>query len=156
MREILFRGKRTDNNQWVYSGTILSLIDKNTENISSCITLSSAKVYMPKGNSNVRISLFNDNITKMQCCFYEVDSKTVGRYTGLTDKNGVKIFEGDIVDILAENEEIGTIVFDEGAFIVSADGFCLDFQNNIDSTNLEVIGNIYDNPELLKERENNG
>lgn len=145
MRGILFRGKRADNNQWVYSGTILSLIYKNAE-----------KVYMPKGDSDVRTAFFNDNIAKVQCCFYEVDSKTVGQYTGLKDKNGKKIFEGDIVDILTENEEIGTIVFDEGAFIVSADGFCLDFQNNIDSTNLEVIGNIYDNPELLKERDTNG
>lgn len=143
MREILFRAKainriegreyRTNykNGDWVY-GLITKMYDK-------CFEKLPAEMRNTSGVSGI-----------------EVDYKTIGQYTGLKDKNGKKIFEGDIVDILTENEEIGTIVFDEGSFIVSADGFCLDFQNNIDSTNLEVIGNIYDNPELLKERDTNG
>lgn len=76
--------------------------------------------------------------------------ETIGQYTGLTDKNGKKIFEGDIVDILTENEEIGVITWadDEAMFIVDSDGWYANFDNYY-STEFEVIGNIYDNPELL-------
>ena len=80
---------------------------------------------------------------------HTVYTDTVGQYTGLTDRNGVKIFEGDIVDILTENEEIGVVTYDDGGFMVYADGFCVDFHTNINGTDLEVIGNIYDTPELL-------
>ena len=79
----------------------------------------------------------------------EVIADTVGQYTGLTDRNGNKIFEGDIVNILTENEEIGIIVYEDGGFIVRADKFSVDFINNINGTDVEVIGNKYDNPELL-------
>ena len=70
--------------------------------------------------------------------------KTVGQYTGLLDKNGTKIFEGDIVDILTENEELGVVVYEDGGYYVNADGFCVDFHQNINGTDLEVIGNIHD------------
>lgn len=80
---------------------------------------------------------------------HAVIPETVGQYTGLTDKNGKKIFEGDIVDILTENEEIGIVEYDDGGFQVEANGFIVDFHTNINGTDLEVIGNIYDNPELI-------
>lgn len=83
---------------------------------------------------------------------YDFDPKTVGQYTGLKDKNGKRIFEGDIVDILTENEEIGVVEYEDGGFLVSADGFCVDFHANINGTDLDVIGNIHDNPELLEVR----
>nr|DAG32016.1 MAG TPA: YopX protein [Bacteriophage sp.] len=81
---------------------------------------------------------------------------TVGQYTGLTDKNGKKIFEGDIVrfDYIGENmgvEGMATVIFQNGQFgvlwgwhkeFVPLTGFC--------NTTIEVIGNIYDNPELLR------
>ena len=81
---------------------------------------------------------------------HSVYSDTLGQYTGLTDKHGTKIFEGDIVNILTQNEEIGVVEYDDGGFEVKAAGFTVDFHSNICGTDLEVIGNIYDNPELLE------
>lgn len=88
-----------------------------------------------------------------------VDVETVGQYTGLNDKNGVKIFEGDIVTIENPNisdDEYGIVKFDnDGAmFIVKFDTFTVDFGNNIDGNQCEIIGNIFDNSELLKGEEN--
>nr|DAL47612.1 MAG TPA_asm: YopX protein [Caudoviricetes sp.] len=83
------------------------------------------------------------------CIRRTVLSETIGQYIGLIDRNGNKIFEGDIVNILTENEEIGVIVYEDGGFIVRADKFSVDFINNINGTDVEVIGNKYDNPELL-------
>ena len=74
----------------------------------------------------------------------KVIPESVGQYTGLTDKNGTKIFEGDVVNILTENNEIGIVKYDEGGFEVEADGFVIDFKQNINGTDLAVIGNIYD------------
>ena len=74
-----------------------------------------------------------------------VQPETVGQFTGLVDKNGLKIFEGDIVDILCENEETGLIEWDKDTarFIVSSCNFESDFDNYY-GTDLEIIGNIYD------------
>lgn len=80
----------------------------------------------------------------------EVIADTVGQYTGLTDRNGRKIFEGDIVNILTENEEFGIITYDDGGFFVDASTFSVDFMNNINGSDIEVIDNIHDNPKALK------
>ncbi len=131
MREILYRGKAINRDkgyhlsnykegEWVY-GLVTQLNEKLPSEMTDI-----------NGISNI-----------------EVDYETIGQYTRLTDKNGTMIFEGDIVDILTENEEIGVVVFDDGGFEVKADGFVVDFHSNINGTDLEVIGNIYDNPELL-------
>ena len=79
----------------------------------------------------------------------DVIPETLGQYTGLTDKNGQRIFEGDICKHRSNysgNFIISVVTYTDGCFLAMADnnsGFNL-------SDKLEVIGNIYDNPELLK------
>lgn len=78
-----------------------------------------------------------------------VDPETVGQYTGLTDKNGVKIFEGDIVYV-PDEEEAGVVAWDDESarFTIELTGLLIDFDNYL-AIYMEVIGNIYDNPELI-------
>ena len=124
MREILFRGKRIDNGEWVEGFLYIT------------------------HNGEYEIGRY-DPYVDIERITFVVAPATVGQYTGLTDKNGQMIFEGDIVDILTENEETGVVAYDDGGFLVNADGFCVDFHSNINGSDLEVIGNIHDNPELL-------
>ena len=143
MREILFRGKSTKTNQWIYGGfhiwekrqvCVLGNDRLKDDEISCVITVNSfADWNMPRTMQAV-----------------EVIADTVGQYTGLTDRNGRKIFEGDIVNILTENEEFGIITYDDGGFFVDASTFSVDFMNNINGSDIEVIDNIHDNPKALK------
>lgn len=128
MREILFRGKRNGFGEWVQGNL--------TQYMDLC------------GETHYYITPQDDSIAT-----YEVDPETVGQFTGMLDKNDKRIFEGDIVDILTENEETGIVTYEDGGFWVNADGFNVDFHSNINGTDLEIIGNIHDNPELLKEEE---
>lgn len=74
--------------------------------------------------------------------------ETIGQYTGLKDKNGTKIFEGDIV-LLKGYDEPYQVVFDESCFQAYSDSVRYAMDNFYDYE-IEVIGNIYDNPELLE------
>ena len=121
MREILFRGKRIDNNEWVEG-------------------------YLNYNSTRKQYYIMDDVDTFP----IPVHKESVGQYTGLTDKNGDKIFDSDVVNILTENEEVGVVTYDEGCFYVKADGFSVDFRNNINGDDLLIIGNIHDNPEILK------
>lgn len=76
---------------------------------------------------------------------YAVDPATVGQFTGLRDRNGVEIYEGDIVDTMALG--MFEVIFDCGAFRI-AHG-CIKF-TIIEGSYYEVVGNVHDSPELLK------
>ena len=121
MREILFRGKRLDNGEWVYG-------------------------YLTVDDSRNPGFVIDYLMPKMSCYGQtEVDPETVGQYTGLRDKNSERIFEGDIVVFPPSYlEPKGVVIFSHGRFIVRAT------KTYILSEFVEVIGNIYDNPELLK------
>ena len=127
MREVLFKGKRIDNGEWVYGGYKL-------EKVGEYI----ATVFI--------IEPLTDGVFEN----HRVIPETVGQYTGLTDKNGKKIFEGDIVR--GAWETIFQVYCDDCYLRFRAkdkNGYCQDIDfYGLDM--LEIIGNIHDNPELLK------
>lgn len=91
---------------------------------------------------------------------FEVDSETVGQYTGLTDKNGARIFEGDIVkyseiDIDGSDDKyIGVIYYNQSKanYVIQKGKYMANFVTSW-ICDVEVIGNIYDNPELMEVEE---
>lgn len=138
MREILFRGKRIDNGEWV-AGYLLR-----------------TKFYLDDSEHTI---VFTDSEEFPRCEFTganEVIPETVGQYTGLKDKNGQMIFEGDIVDCWSEGVNAkGTVQQrKDGMWIIYPAwqkiimwSLCPDEHCN---TTVEVIGNIHDNPELME------
>ena len=146
MREILFRGKSTKTNQWIYGGFHI------WEKRQVCV-FGNDRLKDDEISCVITVNSFADWNMPRTMHAVEVIADTVGQYTGLTDRNGNKIFEGDIVNIITENEEIGIIVYEDGGFIVRADKFSIDFINNINGTDVEVIGNKYDNPKLMEIQE---
>lgn len=124
MREILFRGKCKTDNKWLYGFPYVTR--KNT----------------------VKINWYCSEFGSMRTD--EVIPETVGQYTGVPDMNKKPIFEGDIVvDRTMVFQVIGQIIYntDKAAFV---------FKNSVTEESLdkhrwlEIIGNIYDNSELLK------
>ena len=91
-------------------------------------------------------------------CYLPVDSETVGQFTGLTDKNGEEIYEGDIVGNSMIGEDWFAIIgFNDGAFTISSNhsechvGDCWLYASR--ASMIEIIGNIHDNPSLLTNKE---
>lgn len=129
MREILFRGKRTDNGEWVCGNLI---IDHDLEKYYICgFKYFTADYALQREEFN-----------------YEVDPETVGQYTGFTDKNGVKIFEGDIVRERGGESYQGYYEIDN-VLIVEIPDTLVNFVIGCDCE-YKIIGNIHDNPELLE------
>ena len=138
-RKILFRGKRTDNGEWIYGYLI--------------------------GNNVIvgEVVDFDDDYFSTEF-WYKVVPETVGQFTGLTDKNGTKVFEGGIIKAPSGRLYVviwSTWIHDEKRNKFLTDryeftGWCISKDgvnplDTLDSETLEgeVIGNIYDNPELL-------
>ena len=132
MREILFRGKRTDNGEWVEGWY---------------------EMY-PFGRWPVKTSIIPSEGAKAGHYEHvEVDSSTVGQYTGLKDKNGKRVFEGDVIKrFLLGAEIIYCVQYDgENAHFIGKAMNKSGFTNfDGDGEMFEVIGNITDNPELLE------
>ena len=136
MHEILFRGKRMDNGEWVYGFPFSYKVGFAIEGIE---TWSGGR--------------------------HRIDPSTVGQYTGLTDKHGKKIFEGDVVECLQEingnwidkHIEIGYVEMRYGAFgLHRKQGYYRPFKDWLEDYEYEVVGNIHDSPELLEEVSDNG
>lgn len=146
-REILFKGRRVNwrelpKEEWWVKGYLW------VGNDFSCI--------IPH---NVGIT-YNDKSKHVVAFAYEVDTKTICEYTGSTGKNGRKIFEGDIVryiDEVIEKEKVDEVKYNEthAAFCrlhKSKMGLQYLWLNEAVANKCEVIGNIFDNPELLGSR----
>ena len=120
MRDILFRGKRFDNNEWLEG------------------------YYCTKGGTHFIIIIGQYASGKYYFTDCIVNPKTIGQYTCMVDKNGRRIFEGDIIKykLLCNDDGIGPVIFSDQCFMPLT--FCK-------SEDIEIIGNIHDNPELLKE-----
>lgn len=126
MREILFRGKNSGG-EWEYGVPVFT-------------GLNNELAFMKQ----------------MYSYDHQVIPKTVGQFTGLTDKNGIKIFEGDIVRCISRTDMANMVViFEEGEFRMV---LCEKYKEYIPGCGFyaircfdkEVIGNIHDNPELLE------
>ena len=130
MREILFRGKHSEKSRWDYGD----------------LYIDHGKVYIGSRDMMHGVRVHG-----------EVIPDTVGQYTDLTDKNGKKIFEGDIVrEVLPKSNAISEFVwpnmvvgFSEGTFTAMRGRYCTPLYSFAPAVELEVIGNVYDNPELI-------
>ena len=135
MREILFRAKRIDNGEWVEGYYVKTTLGKDIE--------PSDVIFVP----------WNINRSE-QWGWIKVLTETLCQYIGLKDKNGKRIWENDIVRIEESIDEgIGNIEFYGGMWYV--DGKPSNSLYDIaeyDDADVEVIGNIFDNPELMKEQ----
>ena len=125
MREILFRGKRKDNYEWCEG------------------------FYARYRNKHYIIEMVNELIVN----WHEVFPDTVGQYTGLNDRNGKQIFEGDILrtDLCAETLTVIFNVYCATFQVLLPDGYSEGFCEQYSVTShVKVIGNIHDNPELME------
>lgn len=127
-REILYRGKQIVSGEWIYG--------------------------VPISNDNITcIFKLTDGLSELKG--FQVKTETVGQYTGLTDKNGKKIFEGDIIKGKGKNVFVVEYNQNIAGFVTRGPGAFSCLCMNIGTMKYyEVIGNIYNNPELLGGIEN--
>lgn len=127
-REILFKAKRKDNGEWVEG----------------------YYVYCRKRHYILPVLNKAIGFDEREDKWIEIDIDTLYQYTGLTDKNGKKIWENDIVK-LPDEDDYFKCEWDEDAarFVLNGDGLTVDFDNYY-GYECEVVGNIFDNADLLE------
>ena len=137
MREILFTGKRVDNGEWVEGFYVFV-----------------PEHYKPEMSRKSYIVSINNGF------FFEVIPETVRQYIGMTDKNGKKIFEGSIIEckvfgaMATDKHKKYLVVFDNGTYFAQwSIGERKFFAYMNETWERNVIGNIYDNSELLEVEE---
>ena len=151
MRENLLKAKRTDNGEWVYWNIFGELCRESGKR---------TRLAIQKGATISYYDYIHQIITL-------IDKNTICRPTGLTDKNGNKIWENDICRYVEDNkcgakEELFSVKYGRHAELCKINmGFYIDWIKTgyyrcdlvfwAESGNIEVIGNVFDNAELLKE-----
>ena len=137
MREISFRGKDSITKRWVY-GALVQQQDDLLKEKAFIISY-----------SNYQFGDFSEAV------MHEIDANTAGQYTGFVDKKSKKIFEGDIVSIYNSKAFLFAVAWNDNHYILkcTTNGVSDNILNVIESPeDVEVVGNIYDNPELIKEQ----
>ena len=159
IREVIFRGKRLHDNKWIY-GNFISDCEGNPHIIEPRFFCEDGHHLQYEDNTDTPVFIIPE---------------TVGQFTGLTDKNGVRIFEGDILDVSSDVAYGGVAVHRLGYFVVEFHNGCfmksalddpqLSFFDNAKRKGLyhfistdihNIVGNIHDNPDILKGGEDNG
>lgn len=148
-REIIFRGKRIDNDEWVYGRGLQQCKDELGNEIVAIFTdvVKSEKYIKKEGRYTLN--------------YVPVKVETLGQYTGLKDWNGKKIFEGDILEYIGKRKDNMNkvyrrkVVFHEGMFTLLSKELqaysALNYHCMKDGRSAwRVIGNIHDNPELIE------
>lgn len=158
MREIKFRGKRLKSDTWIYGSLFNSIWRKSADGSRVCYIFPDNMLDDDNGGGDCW-----EDFAKV-AEQYEVDPATVGQYTGLKDKNGKEIYEGDIIECIGSdnkpirhlvryNDEKGgysqLLFMGNGLACEPYDGGLIS-QNYICEMGKYIIGNIHDNPELLK------
>ena len=136
MREILFRGKRVDTGEWVEG-----YFCKYPNQFSGFL------------KPHIFVSSYDEEKETGSCIAYPVISETVGQFTGLFDRNSKKIFEGDIIENITDHNIAVVRWYEEHStfMLYSEMKNKVYFLYDNDFKSIDVIGNVYDNPELLKD-----
>lgn len=133
MRDYEFRGKRLDNGEWVYGSLTVRLVDGYLDHSKKCY-------FIQYDYMNNYGQVFTDK--------FEVDTSTIGQFTGLVDKNGKKIYEGDVVkgkewERGTSHRHIGIVEYISSSFRSVGINKYLGYHGSVDGS-YEVIGNIHD------------
>lgn len=141
MREILFRGKDIVTGEWVSGMNVFFVCNKERTSFRALI--------VPGGRRIVHKLVDTPKGKQWQHSYdsVEVDVETIGQYTGITDKTGRRIFEGDLLVLATSRTH--EVKFADGSFYI--EGTSITIRHGGKFT---IVGNRWDNPELLEEVDN--